>query len=65
MDAFGGWVFTLNEGFPGYILCHIFVGILSILLHVNFKLNVYFRSIMGYVEIVIFLVVKFPYNFQP
>ena len=37
MDAFGGWVFSLNKGFSGYILCHIFVGMLSILLHVDFK----------------------------
>ena len=37
MDAFGGWVFSLNEGFPGYILCHNFVGMLSILLHVSFN----------------------------
>ena len=37
MDAFGGWVLYLNESFLGYILCHIFVGILSILLHVDFK----------------------------
>ena len=37
MDSFGGWVFSLKEGFPGYILCHIFVGMLSILLHVDFN----------------------------
>ena len=29
--------FSLNEGFPGYILCHFFVGMLSILLHVDFN----------------------------
>ena len=30
-------LFSLNEGFPGYILCHIFVGMLSIFLHVDFN----------------------------
>ena len=29
--------FSLNEDFPRYILCHIFVGMLSILLHVDFN----------------------------
>ena len=29
--------FSLNEGFPRYILCHNFVGMLSILLHVDFN----------------------------
>ena len=38
-----------------------FVGMLSILLHVDFNC-VYFRSIMGYVEMVIFFVVKFSYK---
>ena len=37
MDSFGGWIFILNEGFLGYILCHIFVGMLSILFHVDFN----------------------------
>ena len=37
MDAFGGSAFSLNEGFPGYILCYSFVGIFSILLHVDFN----------------------------
>ena len=39
------------------------MSMLSILLHV--ELNVYFRYSMGYVEMVIFLVAKFPYNFAP
>ena len=54
--------FSLNEGFPGYILCHNFVGMLSILLHVDLQLNIYFRSIMGYMETVILFVAKFPYK---
>ena len=29
--------FSLNEGFLGYILCHIFVGMLPILLHLDFN----------------------------
>ena len=37
MDAFGGWVFTLNEGFLGYVLRYIFVGMLPIILHVDFN----------------------------
>ena len=28
-------IFPLNEGFPWYILCHIFMGMLSILLYVD------------------------------
>ena len=57
MDAFGGWVFSLNEGFTRYILCHNFVGMLSILLHVDFNSVFIFRSMMGYVETVILCVV--------
>ena len=51
MDAYGGWL--------GYILCHIFVGMLFILLHVDFNYILYFRPIMGYVEMVIFFVSSF------
>lgn len=61
IDAFGGWVFTLNEGFLGYILSHIFMGMLSILLHVDFKCLL--RSIMGYVETIIFIVASFRTHF--
>lgn len=45
----------VNECSLGYILCHIFVGMLSILLHVDSKCYL-FRSIMGNVEMVIFFV---------
>ena len=37
MDAFGSWVFPSMRVFLGYILCHNFVGMLSILLHVDFN----------------------------
>ena len=61
MDAFGGWVFPSMRVSPGYILCHNFVGMLSILLHVDFNC-IFIAIIMGYVETVIFRIVKFPYN---
>ena len=42
--------FSLNEGFLGYILCHNFCGYIVYSLQFEFKLYIYFRSIMGYVE---------------
>ena len=43
-------------------MSQFFVGMLSILLHVDLELNIYFRFIMGYVEMVILFVAKFPYK---
>ena len=43
-------------GFPRVYLVSHFVGMLSILLHI------YFRSMMGYVKMVIFFFIKFPYK---
>ena len=37
IDAFGSWVFPSMRVFPWYILCHIFVGVFYILLHVDFN----------------------------
>ena len=59
MDAFGGWVFSLNEGFPGHILCHNFSGYIVYSLACGFQLHIYFRSILSYVETVILLVTSF------
>ena len=42
--------FFLNKGFPGYILCHNFVGMLSILLHVDFIIECLFQMYYGLCE---------------
>ena len=62
MDAFGELCFSLNEGFLGYILCHIFVGMLSILLHVDFNC-ILFQIYYGLCGNNYILCYKFPYNF--
>ena len=51
--------FSLNEGFLGYILCHNFCGYVVYSLEFGFQLHIYFKSIMGYVEMVIFFIASF------
>ena len=46
------------RAFLGYILCQIFVGMLYILLHVDFKC-LFLLDIISYVETVIFFVASF------